>query len=429
MQLLGQENNVQNKITLNTGEIYIGKVLLKNDEMIMISTKDGTRYQFPLSEIKKVENAGNESKFETDNGNQNNHISNNFGGLIELSGGTASAKNSFGWAPNTQLSLMFGNKHLFGQQLFLGIGVSILFLLGCIIPWFKYFNTNRPYAQDQNVIGKVAFFSFLLLILLTLKFGVGGGRLASAYEFLLAIPGIMSIRAVTRMVIVLGLPVAILVSLSCDGLISRFNQNNYFKRLFFTILVATLLSLEVIFFTNVRTPFESWAKRKNDVIALLPLPLQPNSILFINNDGKGPWYLTELDAMVIAQDMGLATVNGYSGQFPAGHHHTTLSSCIPYISRLNAYGKFNSLSEEQTNSFVKNVIEIMPSCFKNFKDADFSLGTTIYSASIPDCKQTLLKGNPIPRVFLKKIEGTDGSYLQGIACHDVSITIDPLVGL
>ena len=315
------------------------------------------------------------------------------------------------------------------HQLFLGIGVSILFLLGCIIPWFKYFNTNRPYAQDQNVIGKVAFFSFLLLILLTLKFGVGGGRLASAYEFLLAIPGIMSIRAVTRMVIVLGLPVAILVSLSCDGLISRFNQNNYFKRLFFTILVATLLSLEVIFFTNVRTPFESWAKRKNDVIALLPLPLQPNSILFINNDGKGPWYLTELDAMVIAQDMGLATVNGYSGQFPAGHHHTTLSSCIPYISRLNAYGKFNSLSEEQTNSFVKNVIEIMPSCFKNFKDVDFSLGTTIYSASIPDCKQTLLKGNPIPRVFLKKIEGTDGSYLQGIACHDVSITIDPLVGL
>ena len=71
----------------------------------------------------------------------------------------------------------------------------------------------------------------------------------------------------------------------------------------------------------------------------------------------------------------------------------------------------------------------MPSCFKNFKDVDFSLGTTIYSASIPDCKQTLLKGNPIPRVFLKKIEGTDGSYLQGIACHDVSITIDPLVGL
>ena len=315
------------------------------------------------------------------------------------------------------------------HQLFLGIGVSILFLVGCIIPWFKYFNTNRPYAQDQNAISKVAFISFLLLILLTLKFGVGGGRLASAYEFLLAIPGIMSIRAVTRMVIVLGLPVAILVSLSCDSLISRFNQNDYLKRLIFIILVAALLSLEVIFFTNVRAPFESWTKRKNDVVALLPLPLQSNSILFINNDGKGPWYLTELDAMVIAQDMGLATLNGYSGQFPAGHHHPTLNSCLPHMHRLKAYGRFNSLSDNEIKTYAQNIIEIKPSCSKDFKDADFSLGTPIYNASFPDCKQAFLKGKPIPGVFFKKIEGTDGSLLQGIACHDASITIDPVVGL
>ena len=315
------------------------------------------------------------------------------------------------------------------HQLFLGIGVSILFLVGCIIPWFKYFNTNRLYAQDQNAISKVAFISFLLLILLTLKFGVGGGRLASAYEFLLAIPGIMSIRAVTRMVIVLGLPVAILVSLSCDSLISRFNQNDYLKRLIFIILVAALLSLEVIFFTNVRAPFESWTKRKNDVVALLPLPLQSNSILFINNDGKGPWYLTELDAMVIAQDMGLATLNGYSGQFPAGHHHPTLNSCLPYMHRLKAYGRFNFLSDNEIKNYAQNIIEIKPSCSKDFKDTDFSLGTPIYNASFPDCKQAFLKGKPIPGVFFKKIEGTDGSLLQGIACHDASITIDPVVGL
>jgi len=315
------------------------------------------------------------------------------------------------------------------HQLFLGIGVSILFIFGCLVPWFNYFSQNRPFAQSQNAVGKVAFFSFLILFLLTLKFGIGGGRLASVYEFLLAIPGIMSIRAVTRMVIVLGLPVAILISLSCDGLIGRFSQNDYLKRLFFSILIAVLLSLEVIFFTNVRAPLESWSTRKNDVMALLPLPLPPNSILFINNDGKGPWYLTELDAMVIAQDMGLPTVNGYSGQFPAGHHHPTMNSCIPYMDRLKAYGRINAVSDDEMKNYAVNIIEIRPSCSKNFQEADFSLGTTIYSTSIPDCKQALLKGKPIPGVFLKKIERTDGSYLQGIACHDVSITIDPIVGL
>ena len=71
----------------------------------------------------------------------------------------------------------------------------------------------------------------------------------------------------------------------------------------------------------------------------------------------------------------------------------------------------------------------MPSCFKNYKIADFSLGTLIYNANNPDCKQTLLHGKPIPGVFLKKIEGTDGTFLQGIACHGVSITINPITGL
>lgn len=315
------------------------------------------------------------------------------------------------------------------HQMFFGIGVSTLFIFGCLIPWFKYFSRNRPFAQSQNAVGKVAIFSFLILFLLTLKFGVGGGRLASAYEYLFAIPGILSIRAVTRMVLVLGLPVAIIVALASDSLLSRIQQTSYLKQLFVGILIAILLGIEVIFFINYNTPYTTWAKRKSDLTAFLPSTILPNSILFINHHGSDPWYMTEVDAMVIAQDLGIPTINGYSGNFPPGHYHTTLSSCIPYTSRLNAYGKFNPLSEEQTNSFTKNIIEIMPSCFKNYKISDFSLGTLSYNADSPDCKQTLLHGEPIPGVFLKKIEQTDGTFLQGIACHGVSITINPISGL
>ena len=45
------------------------------------------------------------------------------------------------------------------------------------MPWFRCFKRNRLYANDQNAIGKVAIFSFLILFLLTLKFGVGNGLL------------------------------------------------------------------------------------------------------------------------------------------------------------------------------------------------------------------------------------------------------------
>ena len=315
------------------------------------------------------------------------------------------------------------------HQMFFGIGVSALFIFGCLAPWFNYFSRNRPYAQSQNAVAKVAIFSFLILFLLTLKFGVGGGRLVSAYEYLFAIPGVLSIRAVTRMVIVLGLPVAIVVALGCDSLLNRIRQISYLKQLFIGVFIATLLSLELIFFINYRTPYEAWAKRKSNLVAHLPPTIPPNSILFINHHGSSPWYLTEVDAMVIAQDLGIPTINGYSGKFPPGHDHQSLNSCIPYMHRLKAYGKVHSLSDEQINSYVKNIIEIMPSCFKNYKISDFSLGTSIYNAATPDCKQALFHGKPIRGVFLKKIKQTDGTFLEGIACHDALILVSPETGL
>ncbi|MHB9140928.1 MAG: hypothetical protein ACYC25_03530 [Paludibacter sp.] len=55
LALSAQENTVQDKITLKTSEIYVGKIVLKTNDMIMLSTMDGTRYQFQLSEIKKME--------------------------------------------------------------------------------------------------------------------------------------------------------------------------------------------------------------------------------------------------------------------------------------------------------------------------------------------------------------------------------------
>ena len=321
--------------------------------------------------------------------------------------------------------ISYRNEH----QMFFGIGVTALFIFGCLVPWFNYFNRNRPYAQSQNAVGKVAIFSFLLLFLLTLKFGVGGGRLASAYEYLFRLPGILSIRAVTRMVIVLGLPVAIVVALACDGLLHRIRQTSYLKQHLVGIFITILLSLEVIFFINYKTPHQTWAKRMGELTALLPSTIPQNSILFINHSSSEPWYMTEVDAMVIAQDLGIPTINGYSGNFPPGHHHLSLSSCVPYISRLNAFGREHSLSDEQLNNYTKNIIEILPSCFKNYKIADFSLGTLSYNANNPDCKQTLLHGKPIPGVFLKKIEETDGTFLQGIACHGASIKINPITGL
>lgn len=251
------------------------------------------------------------------------------------------------------------------HQLFIGIGVALVFFIGCCIPYFNYFGINRPYAKDQNAIGKLAFFSLLILFLSTLQYGVGGGQLTSPYEYLFSIPGILSIRAVTRLILIQGLPVAILVALACETLISSLNKNNYFWRAACIAILATLLSLEVIFFDHIKTPNAIWTERLDRLSVLLPKPIPAGSVLFVDNSGKEAWYFTEVDAMVLAQDLGIPTINGYSGKFPPGHDHQSLNSCIPYIARVQYYGKFHHLTEASMNELMTHIIQISPStCVK-----------------------------------------------------------------
>ena len=124
LQLMGQESIVSDKITLKTGEIFVGKIVLKTTDLVMISTNDGTRYQFQLSEVRKIEKETNISNTEKTDSIKMNIDSGNFGSQIELNAGFSNARNCFGWSPNTQISLIFGNKNLLGKALFGGVGVG-----------------------------------------------------------------------------------------------------------------------------------------------------------------------------------------------------------------------------------------------------------------------------------------------------------------
>ena len=129
--------------------------------------------------------------------------------------------------------------------------------------------------------------------------------------------------------------------------------------------MAALLSLEVIFFNHVKTPNAIWIERLNRLSVLLPKPVPADSVLFVDSSGKETWYFAEVDAMVLAQDLGIPTINGYSGKFPPGHDHQSPDSCIPYMARVQDYGKFHQLPEASMNELMSHVIQIPPSsCVK-----------------------------------------------------------------
>jgi|WetSurMetagenome_2_1015567.scaffolds.fasta_scaffold600877_2 hypothetical protein len=66
-------------------------------------------------------------------------------------------------------------------------------------------------------------------------------------------------------------------------------------------------------------------------------------------------------------------------------------------------------------------------CSKTDDLSNYSLGTEIYHDQ-SDCKQAYFKGNPIPGVFLKRMNKAQGERLEGVACHDKVYVIDAIKG-
>jgi len=132
-------NNSTRKITLTTGEIYFGEILVENEQIIMIRTSDGSRYQFPINEVKSVEfavvaNAGKRfftSAFTTPKNLAPETTENDekIIMLIDVHGGVSSARHAFSYALMAQGALVIGAKDVVFPNTFLGggIGYSILF--------------------------------------------------------------------------------------------------------------------------------------------------------------------------------------------------------------------------------------------------------------------------------------------------------------
>lgn len=179
LHICGQENTVLDKITLKTGDVYVGKIVLKTADMIMITTKDGTRYQFQLSEIKATENQNLEvvSQNETEN-DALSVSSGNFGGMVEFTAGISNAKYCFGWSPNTQISLMFGNKKMLGESLFFaaGIGYNSTFIASpqqtiAFLPLFIRLQSTLSQKRNAPFVGMDAGYA------IGLNSGYDGGAL------------------------------------------------------------------------------------------------------------------------------------------------------------------------------------------------------------------------------------------------------------
>jgi len=228
------------------------------------------------------------------------------------------------------------------HQLFVGISTSILLILGLL--WrFKSPHKKMIYL----FLGAAGF-----LVLLTLN--VNG---FSFYKIFWYLPGFNSIRAMTRIILILMWPIAMFISVVADALLMT--SKGIAKYSAVVILILGLMIAESGFYHYFTLSKEEAAARLQSLLMQLPSTFQDDPVLFVWNPYNNPWYLNELDAMLLSQDLGWPVMNGYSGNLPEGYGATI--SCDQAITRIIKYMNFENIKDPVFyNNLIPRIVVVGP---------------------------------------------------------------------
>jgi hypothetical protein len=248
------------------------------------------------------------------------------------------------------------------HQMFFGLLACVLAAIGVVL--------GRKSAQWSR---HVAIFTLALLALIAITLSVNGHSL---YRLVMALPGFNSIRAVTRIAIVMLLPVALLSAIGVQTIAGRFP--NLRTPLFLTI--TALLAVQLIGFQAMQVPIVKWRERLNVLTAGSEIPRSgSHPILFAFDNAPESWVhiYRELDGMVLAQDLGAPTANGYSGNLPA--YFGSVDSCMTAAQRLANGAAFKRLPPSDLSDMLRRIY-VLP---VNADCPDFST-LKPYSGALPD---------------------------------------------
>jgi hypothetical protein len=228
------------------------------------------------------------------------------------------------------------------HQLFLGLGVLFFSVLGA---W-------------RTHLGRVFFVTLLLLVGLTTMFAD-----QSLYLWLLKIPGFDAIRAVSRIILVMLLPVTVLVAVGVDRLQQLALPRGMMLRGLLIVAIVVSLTIETVYYVPHHAAVQTWQDRQRGLRSLIKDEFPKDTILFVTQRQTEPFYITELDAMIYAQDHQLATLNGYSGSMLPGYAYP--DPCLPSDARLRGYFAFRGVSEAKQKELLSRLrVVALETCVK-----------------------------------------------------------------
>lgn len=235
------------------------------------------------------------------------------------------------------------------HQMFFGGATIILALLGL------YFGSRKKYGHAYILIPVIA--GGLVIITLSVNE-------YSIWYLLHKLPLASAIRVLTRLDQVLLFPLAYLVMMAIDHLSSR--SNSIFKLA--TLIAVIAILVEAAATSMYASSKAEWRERYSRKELTTPQGLAENAIVFYAQN-SGPWFADEIDAMLVTQQHGLKTLNGYSGFSPPGYSIEFGSNCEELRRRVSAYISFAGLSHDRMayRDLMKRVVPVgLVGCNKNW---------------------------------------------------------------
>jgi hypothetical protein len=207
----------------------------------------------------------------------------------------------FSWSGFGAIPMLHEHAMFVGIAPFLAIAIAIVLRVRKSVPGDRHF---APMAA-----------SILLLFVLTLFVANH-----SLYAVLVHVPGANAIRAVSRISTVLLFPFAALLASGLDALI-RLKRPVLISRGLATAIIA-LMVIECSYVRHYVSDEQDWLNRLTALEARLPRDMPSAPILMVAYPAEGGAYVTEVDAMLLAQQRGWQSLNGYSGSKPSSYAFT-----------------------------------------------------------------------------------------------------------
>jgi len=160
--------------------------------------------------------------------------------------------------------------------------------------------------------------------------------------FFETVPGFNSIRSPSRYIIVVGFA-SIFITYYVLNRIYLSSKNILVKSIVMILLLLLLLD-------QIRLPFKGWERKEfiNSELISMKSQIQRNCDYFYY-DKPGGWWFDQIEALTFAVQIGVPTVNGYSGAYPPGYPIEPWNSVADPLSIFAWIGK---IDKEKRGCFV-----------------------------------------------------------------------------